>query len=84
MVIRDICRCINIVIAFILKCYNNSSIIKLNDISKEVGNNDFLQAGIQILLDNYRLAKIYLHRLSEADRKEFESYPIYNLMKQEN
>ncbi len=62
----------------------DQEIIKLNDISKEVENNDSLQAGIQILLDNYRLAKIYLHRLSEADRKEFESYPIYNLMKQEN
>lgn len=33
MVIRDICRCINIVIVFILKCYNNSFIMKLNDIT---------------------------------------------------
>ena len=33
MVISDIYRCINIVIVFILKCYNNSSIIKSNVIT---------------------------------------------------
>lgn len=44
---------------------------------------DALLAGIQILLENYQLATIYLEQLDELDRKEFENYPIYNLMKQE-
>ena len=33
MEISDIYRCINIVIVFILKCYNNCFIIKLNVIT---------------------------------------------------
>lgn len=57
--------------------------LKLNEIGRKADITKALLAGIQILLENYQLATIYLEQLDELDRKEFENYPIYNLMKQE-
>ena len=61
----------------------DKDVLKLNEIGRKADITNALLAGIQILLENYQLATIYLEQLDESDRKEFENYPIYNLMKQE-
>ena len=62
---------------------SDKDVLKLNEIGRKADVTKALLAGIQILLENYQLATIYLEQLDELDRKEFENYPIYNLMKQE-
>lgn len=62
---------------------SDKDVLKLNEIGRKADITKALLAGIQILLENYQLATIYLEQLDELDRKEFENYPIYNLMKQE-
>lgn len=62
---------------------SDKDVLKLNEIGRKSDITNALLAGIQILLENYQLATIYLEQLDELDRKEFENYPIYNLMKQE-
>lgn len=61
----------------------DKDVLKLNEIGRKSNITNALLAGIQILLENYQLATIYLEQLDELDRKEFENYPIFNLMKQE-
>ena len=61
---------------------SDKDVLKLNEIGRKADITKALLAGIQILLENYQLATIYLEQLDELDRKEFENYPIYNLMKQ--
>lgn len=62
---------------------SDKDVLKLNEIGRKADITKALLTGIQILLENYQLATIYLEQLDELDRKEFENYPIYNLMKQE-
>ena len=62
---------------------SDKDVLKLNEIGRKSDITNALLTGIQILLENYQLATIYLEQLDELDRKEFENYPIYNLMKQE-
>ena len=57
-------------------------VLKLNEIGRKSNITHSLLVGIQILLENYQLATIYLNKLEKIDREQFESYPIFNLMKQ--
>ncbi len=61
----------------------DKDVFKLNEIGRKSDITNALLAGIQILLENYQLAAIYLNQLDEIDKKEFERYPIFNLMKRE-
>lgn len=62
---------------------SDKDVFKLNEIGRKSDITNALLAGIQILLENYQLAAIYLNQLDEIDKKEFERYPIFNLMKRE-
>lgn len=60
----------------------DDEILELNLMSQKQDNNEALNAGIQILLGNSRLAQIYIDKISdEKVREEFLEYPIYHLMK---
>ena len=61
---------------------SDQDVLKLNEIGRKSNITHSLLAGIQILLENYQLATIYLNKLEKIDREQFESYPIFNLMKQ--
>lgn len=62
---------------------SDKDVFKLNEIGRKSDITNAMLAGIQILLENYQLAAIYLNQLDEIDKKEFERYPIFNLMKRE-
>lgn len=59
---------------------SDQEIIKLTEISQDSHSSNVLLTGVYILLDNIRLAKIYLGKLSETERLEFKKYPIYQLL----
>lgn len=57
----------------------NDEIKKLNGIANSAPDNEEIQFGVHILLDNYRVAKVYLDEME--DKKSIVGLPIYNLLK---
>lgn len=49
-----------------------------------VSGNEQMKAAIHILLENYKMASRCINRMDSEQKKEFCSFPIFKLMKQEN
>lgn len=59
----------------------DAEIEKLNEILCET-DDQMEKAGVQILLDNRRLADLYVNKLREDDKNMFCEFPIYTLYKE--
>ncbi len=59
----------------------NDEIKKLNGIANSAPDNEEIQFGVQVLLDNYRVARVYLDEMEDKKRDVIVSCPIYNFLK---
>lgn len=56
----------------------------LEEMLEGVSGNEQMKAAIHILLGNYKMASRCINRMDSEQKKEFCSFPIFKLMKQEN
>jgi hypothetical protein len=59
----------------------NDEIKELNDISHRNSDNNQIQFGVRVLLDDFKSASMYLSEFAEEERITMISMPIYNLFK---